>query len=267
MKRLAPLLLTVLAGTAQAGFENMMNPMFNPVNPGLMGAPWGQPNPFGQMNPLAQFNPLGGVNPLLMGVPLVGLGGLGMLGWGGMYPALQMAPNMMSYSHLNQMANPYLGGPPGGNPYLRQSMPIPFLAPAFSPSMPTLPFSQPQGMAPFSPPPGLMPFALPQQVAPRPALGFFPAMPGVARQQAPQASFLPAFPPAPQPAPEPAQAGNPYLPATTPAAPAPAISPAAPYFAPSAPPSPQSQTAPALTPLDPAAFMQMYMQPVAPAAK
>lgn len=265
MKRLAPLLLTVLAGTAQAGFENMMNPMFNPGNSGLMGSPWGQPNPFGQMNPLAQFNPLGGVNPLLLGVPLVGLGGMGMLGWGGMYPALQMAPNMMSYSHLNQVANPYLGGPFSGNPYLRQSMPIPFLPPAFSPSVPTLPFSQPQGMSPFSPPPGLMQFVMPQQAAPRPVPGFFPAMPGAA----PQASFIPMFQPAPQPAPHLApqapQADNPYLPASSSATPGPVSSPAASLSAPSAPPPPEK--APALAPLDPAAFMQMYMQPVPPAAK
>lgn len=228
MKRLVLPLLAALAIPAQAGFETAANPF--------------SPSPLAM--PMAGLiNPLGG-NPLLAGVPLAGLGGLGMLGWNGMYPMLQMAPNMMSYSHLNQMANPYLGGPFAGNPYLRQSLPIPLMPPAFSPSMPSLPFAPVQGMVPFT---------LPQQAVPMAApgffpQGFFPLAPGMVQQPmypAPQAAYPPLFVSAPPAAPQPAQVGNPYLPGA----------------------APQPQAAPANTPLDPAAFMQMYMQPTQPAGK
>ena len=47
-----------------------------------------------------------------------------------MYPGVQMAPNLLSHQHLQYMANPYLGKPAAGNPYLQPSLPTPLRRPA-----------------------------------------------------------------------------------------------------------------------------------------
>jgi hypothetical protein len=305
MKRVASLLLIGLVGTAQsAGFENMMNPL-NALNPGGMSNPFA-PNPFNSgpfgSNPFAPSpfgfgSPLGFGSPFGIGSPL-GLGGivaplgLGLLNpFGGgigsaMYPALQVAPNMTSYQHMNQMANPYAGGPFGGNAYLQRSMPNPFAAPAFSPSMPTMPtipFAVPQqqgGLAGF--------LQMPQQQMPQQQMPYgmmYPAPMVVPQSQtAPTPwSTMPAPPAAAPPAPT-QQSGMFFMPFMTqpnPAPAAPAAKPASapvpqsmlPFFpaAPQASPAPAPiQTAPVTptpentTPLDPAAFMQMFMKPAEP---
>ncbi len=324
MKRLASLLLVGLAGTAHgAGFENMMNPLgaFNPSgmsNPfapspfGYGGSPFGMGSPLGFGNPLGIGGPFGLGSPLGLGglaVPL-GLGLLNPLGGGlggAMYPAMQVAPNMMSYQHMNQMANPYAGGPFAGNPYLQRGMPNPFSAPAFSPSMPTMPsmpFAAPQQQGGFA---NMLP-AMPQQRMPQqpyyamPYSGMpysapaaqqavpantpwstGPSAPAAAQQapaQAPAGFFLPfMMPPAqpPEAAPAPvappsaAALQNPLLffpmipqagqPAPHPPAPPAAAEPA------KVAPHPAAQPAENSAPLDPAAFMQMFMKPVPEQAK
>lgn len=298
MKRFASLLLVGLAGTAQgAGFDNMINPL-NALNPAGMSNPFA-PNPFNSgpfgSNPFAPSpfglgSPLGIGSPFGLGSPL-GLGalaaplGLGLLNpFGGgmgnaMYPTMQVAPNMMSYQHMNQMANPYAGGPFSGNPYVQRGMPNPFSAPAFSPSMPTMPsmpFAVPQqqgGMAGFAPMPqqqmpyGMMysaPMAPQQQAAPTPwsSMPAAPAPTQTAPAQQSGAFFMPFMtPPSPAPAakPTPAPAPQGMLP-FFPMAPQAASAPAPAQTAPVAPASAAQPQANA-TPLDPAAFMQMFMKP------
>jgi hypothetical protein len=308
-------MLVGLAGTTQAaGFDNMMNPLnaFNPAamnnpfapNPFSSGpfgsnpfapSPFGLGNPFG--SPLGGFgSPLGFGSPFGLGSPLglgalaapLGLGLLNPLGGGmgnAMYPAMQVAPNMMSYQHMNQMGSPYGGGPFAGNPYLQRGMPNPFSAPAFSPSMPTLPsmpFAVPQqqgGMAGFVPMPqqqmpyGMMysaPMAPQQQAAPTPwsSMPAAPAMAQPAPAQQSGAFFMPFMtPPSPAPAPaapaaKPAPAPQSLLP-FFPVAPQASSAPAPAQAVPVAPaPSPAAQPPANGTPLDPAAFMQMFMKPV-----
>lgn len=108
---LAAMLIVTLPALAQTGFPG--------INPAMMLSP-GMANPLGMMAPVP-FNPFG------VGTPM--LGGL-------MYPGLQMAPNLLSHQHLQYMANPYLGGPAAGNPYLRPSLPNPFAPPGFAPGLP-----------------------------------------------------------------------------------------------------------------------------------
>lgn len=312
MKRFASLLLVGLAGTAHAaGFDNMMNPL-NALNPAGMNNPFAPnpfssgpfgsnpfgsnpfaPSPFGFGGPLGFGSPLGIGGPLGLGSPLglgalaapLGLGLLNPLGGGmgnTMYPALQMAPNMMSYQHMNQMANPYAGGPFAGNPYLQRGMPNPFSAPAFSPSMPSMPFAVPQqqgGMAGFVPMPqqqtpyGMMysaPMAPQQQAAPTP-WSSMPAVPAMVQPvPSPQsgAFFMPFTAPPTSPAPAPAakpapapQSMQPFFPMAPQASPSPAPVQVAPVA-----PVPAAQPPANATPLDPAAFMQMFMKP-AEAAK
>ena len=336
MKRLASLLLVGLAGTAQgAGFENMMNPLgaFNPSgmsnpfapNPFSSGpfgsSPFGYgSSPFGIGGPMGLGNPLGIGGPFGLGSPL-GLGGLAVplglglmnpLGGGGlggaMYPAMQVAPNIMSYQHMNQMANPYGGGPFAGNPYLQRGMPNPFSAPAFSPSlptMPTMPFAVPQqqgGVANMLPPMRQpqqpqayyavpysgMPYPTPAMQQPVPANtpwstgAVAPASPQQAPAQPPTGFFLPFMTP---PAQAPVEA-----PAPVPSAPTPAAAlqnplmffPMVPQAGQTAPhiPEPPKAAAPVKNeihaptrsgasdvPLDPAAFMQMFMKPAPEPAK
>jgi hypothetical protein len=308
MKRFASLLLVGLAGTAHAaGFDNMMNPL-NALNPAGMNNPFAPnpfssgpfgsnpsnpfaPSPFGFGGPLGFGSPLGIGSPLGFGSPLglgalaapLGLGLLNPLGGGmgnTMYPAMQMAPNMMSYQHMNQMANPYAGGPFAGNPYLQRGMPNPFSAPAFSPSMPTMPsmpFAVPQqqgGMAGFVPMPqqqipyGMMysaPMAPQPQAAPTPwsSMPAVPAMAQPAPAQQSGAFFMPFTAPPTSPAPAPAakpapapQSMLPFFPMAPQSASAPAPAQAAPVA-----PAPAAQPPANATPLDPAAFMQMFMKP------
>lgn len=313
MKRFASLLLIGLAGTTQAaGFENMMNPL-NALNPGGMSNPFA-PNPFNSgpfgSNPFASGpfglgglgSPLGFGSPFGLGSPL-GLGGviapigLGLLNpfGGGMgsavYPAMQVAPNMMSYQYMNQMANPYAGGPFSGNPYLQRGMLNPFSAPAFSPSMPsmpTMPFALPQqpqgGFTGFVPmPQQQMPYGMAypapaappqQQMAPTP-WSTMPAAPAAAQPAPAQqgGTFFMPFMPAPSPAPVPAvpvakpapasppQSMLPFFPMVPQTSPAPAQAPVAP---PAAEKATATQPQANGTPLDPAAFMQMFMKPAEP---
>jgi hypothetical protein len=275
MKRLASLLLVGLAGTGQAaGFENMLNPMggltsfggSNPFAPNPFASNPFAPSPFGYgATPFGYGNPLGLGSPFGLGSPLglggmaapLGLGLLNPLGGGmgnTMYPAMQMAPNMMSYQHFNQMANPYAGGPFAGNPYLQRSMPNPFSPPAFSPSMPsmpTLPFSVPQQQSGLA---GLVP--MPQQ--PQPSFFAYPMPSASSPAMAPQTPWSSApAPAAPQPA-SVSQSVRPFFPLAPQTAQAPA------QAKPAAPAQTQSATvapAPMGAPLDPATFMQMFMKP------
>lgn len=104
----------------------------------------------GMTNPLGMMSPLGMMGgPMMMGGPFGP--GAPVVGLGVMHPALQMAPNMMSYQHINQMTNPYLGGPFAGNPYLKPSLPLPFAPPAFAPGLPFGVGATPSGYQPASP--------------------------------------------------------------------------------------------------------------------
>lgn len=321
IRRLSPLLLAMVATAAQAadGLPNpftmlvpMASPMTSPMpNPlagygspygGGFGSPFGggYGNPFapGYGNPLGSLGTLNTLSTLaslgIVAAPLVAplapglLGGpVGQIG----YPAMQMAPNMMSYSHYNQ----YGGGVFGGNPYLQRSLPNPLVPPAFSPSMPTMPFTPSQGTlplpfgapaaapAPMAPPmlpatglgaPAVNPLALlplltGPSMAPPPGLvpGLAPAMPmAPAGQGNPwaQSQDVPVKP-APKAAAQPL--ANPWMamPVLTPAAPAPSEPVAQPKPAPAPTAAPAAD--PAAMPADPAAFLQMLMKPIEGAAK
>lgn len=289
MNRYLPLLLTILASSAQAQLPlpfampgtvgptyatpyaaAYANPFGNPFAPPLanpFGNPYAQPfggggfpgqaamlsNPFAPAspNPLAMLGLQSGLaNPLgALANPLGGLGALNTLGaLGSLGPALQLAPNLVSAGHMQQLTNPYMGGPFAGNPYLRQTIPLPFAAPAFSPGMPswpTMPAAQPAASGAF---PLFQAPTRPVQAAPAtqpmssllPPPGFLP-MPqmGEPRQPPPQAlrDFKP-YQPGPVATPEPA------------ARPAPVADSVA------------SQPMP---PIDPATFLQMFMKPAEPA--
>lgn len=181
MKRLTPLLVVAVTGTAQAGFESMMNPMAM-MNPAATMNPMGMVAPLGMMAaPLG----MGMMNPMGMGTPMTGLGAL--------YPVMQLAPSLLSFGHLNSMTNPYLGGPFQGNPYLQRGMPWSSGG-----------WGGPQQMAPASQMPFSFPMMAPQQ-APQPASpGAFPFAMMAPPQSAPTAPPA-AFPyPMPQPVPAPA---------------------------------------------------------------
>ncbi|MCU0840284.1 MAG: hypothetical protein MUC79_01015 [Thiobacillaceae bacterium] len=203
---------TLLAGMPLLGhaFDGMMNPM-GMMNPATMINPMGMMSPATMMNPVSMMGPMGMgmAAPMMMGSPM---------GMGVMHPAMQMAPNMMSYQHINQMSNPYLGGPFAGNPYLKQSLPLPFAPPAFSPS---LPFG---GQSPYPVVP-MFGAAAPGYPSAGPANPFMPAaqapalpfpMPGFgapqAAQPAPTFPFaLPAAPAAASNAPTPAMPFDPGM--------------------------------------------------------
>ncbi len=172
MKRLTPLLLIAVAGSAHAGIENMMNPL-------AMMAPSPSYGPFGggyggMSNPLLGLTGLGGMGGLGTLGTLATLGALGA-------PVLQMAPGLVTGGVMNQLTNPYMGGPFAGNPLFQQSSPMPFSLPNFggqgnsAPGYGQQAYSAP-GYGSFTPSipnmPGL-PFAAPQQQNPLQA--FFPA--------------------------------------------------------------------------------------------
>ena len=153
---LAGTLFTALPALAQMGYPAMMLP-----SPGLA-------NPLGMLAP-APLTPFGLGVPSGFGTPLpVGL----------MYPGMQMAPNLLSHQHQQYMANPYLGGPAAGNPYLQPALPNPFAPPAFAPALPwgghgqqsvALPFAAARS-APASPMPNpFQPRGPGQIIAPPPA--------------------------------------------------------------------------------------------------
>ena len=307
MKRLSPLLLVAVASSAQAGPESLLNPlaMMNPMANPMAG--YGAPFGGGYGNPLANLNTLNTLSTLaslgIIAAPLVAPLAPNLLGspFGQMgYPAMQMAPNMMSYGHYGQ----YGGGPFGGNPYMQRGLPTPLSPPAFSPSVPTMPFSPAQGTLP-------LPFGMPS-AAPAPALAPIPSfgglMPGfgapaASPSVAPAFGALPGLPflsgPGLTPAPglvpglspaipmaPPAQS-NPWGPAPAaapraaakpaPQAPVPMASPWMMMLAPVAPvptPAPAVQPAPApavqdpaAAPMDPAALLQMLMKPMEEAAQ
>lgn len=278
MKRLPLFLLAGLIGPAHsAGFEAFLNPMTMMTAPmsgygNPFGSPYGNPfggNPFGG-NPFS--NPLGGLTGLgglgLLAAPL-GLGLINPFGMGNVtYPAMQMAPNMMSYSHYNQMGNPYANGFfGGGNPYMQRNLPNPFAPPAFSPSMPTMPFSPSQGTLP------ILPFMPQQQAAPMPGFGGGSPFAGllpmpVEPVRAPQQSSAPFSFFLTQPTPQPVYAPAPPPPAATVTSfPFPFLAtPAAPAVQTAPPPAPtKPAAAPSATPpLDPAAFLQFFMKPTEP---
>ncbi len=118
MKPAASLALCLASTGAWA--QGLMNPFGNPM---AMGNPMqAMANPLA--NPLLLAAPLGaallapgfpGSSPFGYGSPLAGLAGpaLGMGGMGMVHPALQMAPNLLSFQHQapQMLTNPYLGGP------------------------------------------------------------------------------------------------------------------------------------------------------------
>lgn len=148
---------TLLAGTLFFTLPALAQTGFPGMSPARMLTP-GMANPLGMMAPVP-FNPFGMGAPLGMGTPM--LGGL-------MYPGMQMAPNMLSHQHLQYMANPYLGGPAAGNPYLQPTLPNPFAPPGFATGLPigggygqptlALPFPT---SGPVSPGPRTQPFPSP----------------------------------------------------------------------------------------------------------
>lgn len=165
--------LSMLASScAMAGMEGMFNPMLI-ANPAA--------------NPLAMAAPLGAaaITPGLFGSPFGGLGGygspLGMAaptaGMGAMYPAMQVAPNLMSFQHQapQMMTNPYMGGPFSQLPLGQSSRPMPFVPAGYgllpyaqpAPVMTGVPFAGGWGSPPAVPAiplnPYLMPVAPPAQ--------------------------------------------------------------------------------------------------------
>jgi hypothetical protein len=126
----------------------------------------------GLANPLAVLAPAP-FSPYGMGTPV--LGGL-------VHPGLQMAPNLLSHQHRHYMANPYLGGPAAGNPYLQPSLPNPFAPPGFAPG---LPFGGGYGPA--------LPAVFPVTIGPMPSPMASP-VPGlrIAQPPAPPLPFDPA---------------------------------------------------------------------------
>lgn len=318
MKTRVSVLLMLAPLSAQAGLESLMNPMLlaNPVaNPYAMAAPLGGAmlapglvgSPLGGFgSPLGGFgNPLGGFGSPLggFGSPLGGLAGpLGMAapvaGVGVMHPAMQVAPNLMSFQHQapQLLTNPYMGGPFSQLPFTQPSRPAtPFVGGGYAlPFVPSTPAYGGQAMpwgvsaAPWVP---VNPYLMPAQpVVPARAssAGFNPLdlfkSPTPAAQPAaptpapaPSASFnpldllKPAAAAAPQavasaPAKAPASASvapvNPWL-----AAPAakPEVAPAKPVAAAPTPASaPSSAAAPTqaapLTPFDPAYWLAPLQQ-------
>lgn len=157
---------TLLAGTLFITLPALAQTGFPAMSPARMLTP-SMANPLGMMAPVP-FNPFGMGAPLGMGAPMPG---------GLMYPGMQMAPNLLSHQHLQYMANPYLGGPAAGNPYLQLPLPNPFAPPGFAPRVPfgggygqpALPFP---ASGPVLPAPRTQPFPSPgagQLFAPPPA--------------------------------------------------------------------------------------------------
>ncbi len=288
MKRLTPLILLVVAGSAQA--DNTFNPlsMLAPVqnNPwsggyGNISSPFGlgalnPMNPLNSINPLSPWNNYGGLSN-----PVLSLGALSALGvlTPSFSPGMQFAPNMQSSGYFNQMNTPFQGNPFAGNPYARLPMQQSFSTPAFSPSMPSfpnMPFAAQQQQIPGY-------FMLPQQMGQpqyAPQQQAFPFLPYGMQQQQQQQSLAnlfglqqqpvqqqPSFPNffgSPQPAPQPQPSLQNFFGMTQPAAqpkPQPAAAqptlPFLPFLLPQAPQAPQAMP-PAMEKSKPAA------QPVVP---
>lgn len=286
MKRLIPMLLCVVAGSAQAqGAFNPFNPagMLNPMAGGYGGYGANMGNPLGAL-----------AGPLLLN-PQLALAALGALGTLAPLLAPTLAPNMLTHGHFNPMAHPHAGSPFTGNPFMRLEPALPFATHSFSPSIPSrpgmpfampsqqphnpfvvlLPMQQPQlampslpFMPPQAPPPARHPgLATPWQ--PSPAPGGFMMPPTMAPQQPRLGTFQLPFQPQQSPQPTgffamPPQATG----AAPPAAVATPQQPTWPFFAPAAAPapspapaSPAQPDASVPAPIDPAAFLQMLMQP------
>jgi hypothetical protein len=229
VRSLALMLAFVSGPTLASGFGGMANPMsmMNPspmMNPMAMMAPNPLSNPLSLLSPLSMLaGPalgMGAGNPLAMAVPMLGSG------------AMQVAPSLLSFSHQNRMANPFMGGPAAGNPYLNSGfmgMPMPFNAGSQPSSLPFMPqIAQPQPASGFQFPAG---FAFPgisqpqavQQGAFNP---YFMGQAAAAAPAQPAGGFqFPAgfpFPGASQPQPAQPAAFNPYFMGGQTAAPAPA---------------------------------------------
>lgn len=154
----------MLASThAMAGMETMFNPM-------LIASP--------AANPMVMAAPLGAaaLTPGLLGAPLGGYGSpLGMAapvaGMGVMHPAMQVAPNLMSFQHQapQLMTNPYMGGPLSQLPLAQSGRSMPFVPSGYgmlpyaqpAPALPGLPFAGGWGSAATVPVMPMNPYLLP----------------------------------------------------------------------------------------------------------
>ena len=189
-----------------------------------------------------------------------------MAGMGVMHPAMQVAPNLMSFQHQapQMLTNPYMGGPFSQLPFSQPSRTLPFQAPAYgAPAYPAAtgmpgvwPFAGAAAATPAAPMnPYLMP-ALPPAPAKTSALPFNPLD-----------LFKPAPPvPAPAPAPQ-AATGWPFMmPAAAPAAPvaAPMSAPSLPFAAPWQNAAPTTPVVSGPTPVGAPAKPAAPAAPVAP---
>jgi hypothetical protein len=286
MKTRVSVLLMLAPLSASAGFESMMNPMMlaNPV-----------------ANPLTMAVPLGGamMAPGLIGSPLGGFGSplagaLPIAGMGVMQPAMQVAPNLMSFQHQapQLLTNPYMGGPLSQLPFTQSNRALPF-APtpgygtafypqAATPSLGGWPFAS-QAPVPVMP---MNPYLMPPTPPAPPQGASLPFNPlDLLRPAAPPAAPAPqavapvglpfispwGTPPAAAPVaqtPPPAAASVPF---SAPWLPMPAVAPQAPA-AKAAPPAPASVpfsapwlSAPAVAPQAPASAPQAAVAKQAPA--
>ena len=116
-KRYIGLMVMAASGPALAGFESMLNPFGNPLaNPLFIAAPLGA----GMLAPGLFGSPLG------FGSPLPGMGGLS--GMGALYPAMQIAPSIMSFQHQapQMLTNPYFGNPFSQLPFSQRTPTLPY---------------------------------------------------------------------------------------------------------------------------------------------
>jgi hypothetical protein len=185
MHRMTPLLVLAISGSAHAAFEGMMNPM-------LMMNPATAMNPMGMMSPMPMMMPpMGMTNPMML-APAMGMG-MPMGGMGGaLFPAMQLAPNVLSFGHnMSAFGNPYMGSPFGSMPMPTQGLPFAIpgwgnTAPSFPPAsaFPPVqsPFAAPAQMAPQPASPGMLPFAMPMP------------MPQAVQPAAPSATPQPVLP-------------------------------------------------------------------------
>lgn len=302
MKQGLLLVLSLSPMAVHAGFESMLSPMMMPsspmANPFLMAAPMAAPSllgsPLGLAAPMAAPSLLG--SPLGLVAPVAGMGA--------MYPAMQVAPNWMSFSHQapQMLTNPYMGGPFASLPAIGGGYPF---APQIAPSPSSMsPFTQGNWFAAPSPAIPMNPYLMPppSAKAATPALPFLPAdwqravsapQPVAAPMATPYGApwlMPPAAPPAPaQPAPVQAQATMvppfalpwmstlPTVTAPATAAPSPTATPAtvaatkpqtasAPTTSQAAPSASPAASPAALTPFDPAYWLTP-LKATAPTAK
>jgi hypothetical protein len=293
MKRSLLLVMFLTPMGATAGLESMLNPMLlaNPIAPTLggFGSPLG-----GFGSPLGGFgSPLGGFgSPLGVVAPVAGLGGLGA-----MYPAMQVAPNLMSFQHQapQMLTNPYMGGPfsqlpnaqanrsapfgalPYGTqavPYGYYTMPAPGFGMAYPGSWGTTPQVQPRPANPYLPFfTGPSQTSAPPQSAPAQTFNPLDLLKPAAKPTAPAPANLPLANPWGQtPAATAAAAPQASLPAQTPPAAAPlgnpwlqppaaAAKPVTPAAAPIAKPAEPASTAAPTSPFDPAYWLAPLKPP------